>query len=114
MRPESLEVLKLQLLIGEATRELVKDQSLGDKLAQRLATQAARVIASEAFPKARAQLEALVWRHTHKDFRGTHADGTRTVLHLVNGGTQLWALSSFPLETLVEKLPRKVRLELGL
>lgn len=59
----------------------------------------------------RAQLEALVWKHTHRDFKGV-TDGVRYRLHLNTengGGTESWPLSAFSNEQLVEKLPSKVR-----
>lgn len=58
----------------------------------------------------RAQLEALVWKHTHQDFKGV-IDGVRYRLHLneKKGGTESWPLSTFTNEQLIDKLPRKVR-----
>ena len=58
----------------------------------------------------RARLEALVWKHTHKDFKGV-IDGVRHCLHLntQRGGTESWPLSSFTVEQLIDKLPSKVR-----
>ena len=63
----------------------------------------------------RAQLEALVWKHTHRDYRGV-ANGIKYVL--VNtgakvfgggGGTEAWALSKLTDEQLCYQLPRSVR-----
>jgi hypothetical protein len=59
----------------------------------------------------RKKLEALVWRHRHRDFGGRGDDGVRRVLHLNprTGGTELWPLSSFTDRGLIAKLPRKIR-----
>jgi hypothetical protein len=59
---------------------------------------------------ARPQLEALVWKHTHKDFRGKSDDGTKCVLHLNTdkGGTESWPLSKFSDGQLIDKLPKAV------
>ena len=57
----------------------------------------------------RAQKLKLVWRHTHRDFKGVAEDGTKRVLLFVPGvGT-----CSVPLETLTDeqieaKLPKAV------
>jgi hypothetical protein len=60
----------------------------------------------------RAKLEALVWRHTHRDFKGL-IDGARTVLHRApGGGTCLAWLSSLTDAELYDKLPSRVRAEL--
>lgn len=59
----------------------------------------------------RAKLEALVWRHTHRDFKGL-IDGVRTVLHLVRGGGGAVPLSSLTDAELYDKLPSRVRAEL--
>jgi hypothetical protein len=58
----------------------------------------------------REQLEALVWKHSHADFKGV-TDGVRYRLHLneKTGGTESWPLSTFTDEQLIEKLPSKVR-----
>lgn len=67
--------------------------------------------------KRRAKLERLVWKHTHSDFRGKHADGTKHVLHNQEGvtyGTESWPLSKFTEEQLLNKIPRKVREAEGL
>lgn len=59
----------------------------------------------------RKKLEALVWKHTHADFKGK-TDGVKMVLHNEAGvtyGTESWPLSKFTDEQLIEKLPRKVR-----
>lgn len=62
----------------------------------------------------RKKLEALVWRHTHRDFRGVGDDGVRRVLHLnrATGGTESWPLSSFTDDELIAKLPQRVRVGL--
>lgn len=66
----------------------------------------------------RQQLEALVWKHKHKDYRGI-TNGIKYVL--VNtgyppfqgpghsGGTESWPLSSMTTEQLCDLLPRSVR-----
>lgn len=59
----------------------------------------------------RKKLEALVWKHTHRDFKGTSADGTRTVLHyLSNVGTCAVSLASLSDEELIAKLPLSLRI----
>lgn len=62
----------------------------------------------------RARLEALVWKHTHRDFKGRITDGARTVLHLVPGsGTCIVALAKLSDEELLGKLPASVMATLG-
>lgn len=63
----------------------------------------------------RRGLETLVWRHTHRDFRGRGSDGVRRVLHLnpQTGGTESWPLAAFTDDELLAKLPRRVREELS-
>lgn len=66
----------------------------------------------------RAQLEALVWKHTHRDYRGKRDDGTK-VINVNTGagpfrgqgsyGTESWPLSSLTNEQLCYQLPRSVR-----
>lgn len=68
---------------------------------------------------ARSELERLVWKHTHADFRGAHpvkrADGrlvglNKSVLHLVPGkGTCIVYLKDLSDAELAEKLPRAER-----
>lgn len=49
-----------------------------------------------------------MWKHTHRDFRGT-LDGVRTVLHLVPArGTCIVTLASLTDEELRAKLPARV------
>ena len=61
-------------------------------------------------PPTRKQIEALVWKHTHRDYRGKLEDGTKTVLRMGrNGGTELAALSQMTTDELLAKLPRAVR-----
>lgn len=58
----------------------------------------------------RAKLEALVWKHTHKDFKGKREDGTKVVLKLVDGvGTCSVPLESLSEEDLLDALPAKIR-----
>lgn len=59
-------------------------------------------------PKTRKKLEALVWKHTHEDFRGTLGD-EKTVLTLRGGqGTCLVTLDGLTEVELLSKLPRKL------
>lgn len=58
----------------------------------------------------RAQLESLVWKHTHRDFKGKGGDGSRRVLRLVEGlGTCSVLLSGLTLGELVHELPSRER-----
>jgi hypothetical protein len=62
----------------------------------------------------RKKLEALVWKHTHSDFKGKALDGSKCVLHFVtNVGTCSVAIKSFTDEELIAKLPARVRETLG-
>jgi len=55
----------------------------------------------------RAKLEALVWKHTHRDYKGTNKGGNRTILHSVtNVGTCVVTLASLSDAELLNKLPR--------
>lgn len=65
--------------------------------------------------KNRKKLEALLWRKTHRDYKGKLEDGTRTVLHMSakTYGTELWPLSHFTDEELVEKIGPKWMAELA-
>jgi hypothetical protein len=55
----------------------------------------------------RKKLETLVWKSTHKDFRGS-IDGTKNVLHLVPGkGTCLVGLKDLTDAELLSKVPKK-------
>lgn len=67
---------------------------------------------------ARQQLEALVWKHTHRDFRGKREDGTKVILVNTGAGpfrgqgsygTESWPLSKLTDEQLCYQLPRSVR-----
>jgi hypothetical protein len=52
----------------------------------------------------------LVWKHSHRDFKGRLGDGTKTVLHLVPGlGTCTLALRALTDDELLAKLPAGVR-----
>lgn len=53
----------------------------------------------------------LIWRHTHRDYKGTLPDGTRTVLMLREGGTCLVPLESLTEAELVDELKSAERLE---
>lgn len=58
----------------------------------------------------RGELECLVWKHTHRDYKGVGADGVRRVLHMItNQGTCSVPLSSLTEEELRAKLPRSIR-----
>jgi hypothetical protein len=58
--------------------------------------------------KTRKKLEKLLWKHTHKDFRG-NLNGIKTVLHFVhNVGTCVIAISALTDEELLSKLPKKL------
>ncbi len=66
----------------------------------------------------RAQLEALVWKHTSSDYRGKREDGTKVILVNTGAGpfrghgsygTEPWPLSSLTVEQLCYQLPRSVR-----
>jgi hypothetical protein len=62
----------------------------------------------------RKKLEALVWRHKHKDFRGKAADGTKYILKFVPGmGTCSVPISSLTEQECLDALPQKVRESLG-
>lgn len=62
----------------------------------------------------RSKLEALVWKHTHRDYRGTDEAGNRSILHFVtNVGTCSVTLASLSDAELFSKLPTKVREALG-
>lgn len=54
------------------------------------------------------EIRALVWQHTHRDFRGV-TDGVRTVLILRAGGTTLVSLSSLTDDECLAKLTSKER-----
>lgn len=63
----------------------------------------------------RKNLEALVWRHTHRNARSTGLVGSsRTILHMSpeTHGTESWPLSAFTDDELLAKLPRSVREQL--
>lgn len=58
----------------------------------------------------RAKLEALVWKHTHKDYKGKREDGTKVVLmNRGANGTCSEPLSALSEEELLDKLPAKIR-----
>lgn len=59
----------------------------------------------------RKKLEAMAWRHTHRDFRGVGDDGVRRVLRLdrSTGGVASCPLSSLTDAQLIDSLPRAVR-----
>ena len=61
--------------------------------------------------KFRKKLEQLVWRYTHRDYRGV-VDGIKTVLISRGGkGTCLESLSSLTDAELLDKLPVRGQLE---
>ena len=54
----------------------------------------------------RKNLKTLAWRHAHRDSKSKRADGTRCVLHFVEGsGTCLVPLASLTVAQLVRKIP---------
>jgi len=55
----------------------------------------------------RKKLEAALWRHTHKDFRGS-IDGVKNILILRSAGTCLVSIKDLSDEELLNKLPRKI------
>ena len=58
----------------------------------------------------RKKLEALVWKHTHRDFKGKREDGTRVVCHHVPAhGTCSVPVASLTEAELLALLPRTVR-----
>lgn len=60
--------------------------------------------------KRRAALEALVWKHTHRDFKGKWDNGAKYVLHSVGGlGTTSVQISQLSDADLLAKLPSSVR-----
>jgi hypothetical protein len=52
----------------------------------------------------------IIWRHTHRDFRGT-SEGVKTILVGGTGGTSLVALDALTDEQLMDKLTSSMRLE---
>ena len=58
---------------------------------------------ADAEKRERRTKEAVVWRTTHADFRGTREDGTRVILVLRTGGTTSVALSDLTEAELAEK-----------
>lgn len=62
----------------------------------------------------RSKLEALVWKHTHKDFRGKDDDGAKSILIFRTGiGTCREYLTSLSDEDLWSKVPSAVRVVHG-
>ena len=63
----------------------------------------------------RKQLEALVWKHTHRDYRGK-IDGKRNIMGMdpKTGGSCLVFLHQMTEEELIEALPSKIRAGLRL
>lgn len=62
----------------------------------------------------RTQLESLVWRETHPDFRGKNQRGERTVLYYEPAhGSCLVRVQDMTLGELLDKLPSKWRVQLG-
>jgi hypothetical protein len=56
---------------------------------------------------------ALIWKHTHKDFRG-RIDGVRTVMFNLNGQTTLSAIIDLPSDVYEDKFKSAQRSELCL
>lgn len=66
---------------------------------------------NELSPADRKKAEALLWKHTHADFKGK-IDGVKMVLHNESGityGTESWPISKFTDAQLLSKLPRRIR-----
>lgn len=59
--------------------------------------------------KARKKLEALLWKHTHRDFRGKLDDGSKTVLMGTAQGTVSVCIAGMTDAEIIEKLPRSIR-----
>jgi hypothetical protein len=57
--------------------------------------------------KARKNLENLLWKNTHRDFRGS-IDGEKNVLVLRPEGTCLVSISSLTDEELLDKMPKRI------
>jgi hypothetical protein len=53
----------------------------------------------------------LIYRHTHKDFKGKWPDGTRNILAPRSGGSELTSLSDLTDEEIADKLPGALRAE---
>jgi hypothetical protein len=61
----------------------------------------------------RKTLEALLWKHTHRNRRLKRANGDKCVLHYEEGhGTCLVPIASLTDEQVLEKLPKSVREQL--
>ena len=58
----------------------------------------------------REQKLQLIWRHTHRDYRGT-MKGVRNILVLRRGGTTLVPLSDLTDAEIADRLPRALRRE---
>lgn len=72
---------------------------------------AASYTVPDAGTYSRAQAESLIWRHTHRDFRG-YAAGVRTVLVNREGqGTCLVSLDGLTDDEIARKLGYAVRAE---
>jgi hypothetical protein len=62
----------------------------------------------------RTQLESLVWRETHRDYKGKRDDGKRCINHyLPERGTCSIALQDLTLGELLDHLPSKYRAQHG-
>jgi hypothetical protein len=59
--------------------------------------------------KARKKLEALLWKHTHRDFRGKLDDGSKTVLMGTAQGTVSVCIARMTDAEIIAKLPRSIR-----
>jgi len=58
--------------------------------------------------KRRKELERLVWKHTHRDFKGKY-QGQKTVLTLGPKGTTMVAISDLSDDELLKKIPSRFR-----
>lgn len=59
----------------------------------------------------REQELRLIWRHTHRDFKGKLPDGTKTVLVLRAGGTTMVPLDQLTDDEIAAKMPHANHLE---
>lgn len=58
----------------------------------------------------REQKLALIWRHTHQDFKGVREDGTRSIL-VYRQGTTAVPLDDLTDAEINDRLPRAKRLQ---
>lgn len=61
-------------------------------------------------PEERKAALKLIYRHTHKDYKGKFPDGTKTIL-VCRGGTCLVALDDLTDTEIADRLPSAQRME---